>query len=43
MPYKIEAQRKFMQQKKLKKQGIDVKEWDKESNGLKLSEKIKKR
>ena len=43
MPYKIEAQRKFMQQKKLEKQGIAVKEWDKESKGLKLSEKIKKR
>jgi hypothetical protein len=43
MPYKIEAQRKFMQQKKLKKQRINVKECDKESNGLKLSEKIKKR
>ena len=28
------------QQKKLEKQGIDVKEWDKESKGLKLSEKI---
>jgi hypothetical protein len=32
-----------MQQKKLKKQRINVKECDKESNGLKLSEKIKKR
>ena len=30
MPYKIEAQRKFTPKKKLEKQGIDVKEWDKE-------------
>jgi hypothetical protein len=28
---------------KFEKQGIDVKEWDKESKGLKLYEKIKKR
>ena len=45
MPYKIGAQRKFFHanKKKLEKQGVDVKEWDKESKGLKLYEKIKKR
>ena len=45
MPYKSEAQRKFFNanKKKLEKQGVDVKEWDKESKGLKLYEKIKKR
>ena len=45
MPHKIEAQRKVFHanKKKLEKQGIDVKEWDKESKGLKLPKKIKKK
>lgn len=38
MPYKSEAQRKYYHanKKKLKNQGVDVKEWDKESKDLKL-------
>jgi hypothetical protein len=45
MPYKSEAQRKFFHanKKKLEKQGVDVKEWDKESKGLKLPRKVKKK
>jgi len=45
MPYKSEAQRKFFHtnKNKLEKQGVDVKEWDKESKGLKLAKKAKKK
>lgn len=45
MPYKSEAQRKYFHanQKKLEKQGVNVEEWDKESKGLKLPKKVKKK
>jgi len=45
MPYKSEAQRKYFHanKKKLEKKGVDVKEWDKESKGLKLPKKVKKK
>ena len=45
MPYKSDAQRKYFHANKeeLEKQGVDVKEWDKESKGLKLPEKVKKK
>jgi len=45
MPYKREAQRKFFHanKKKLEEQGVDVKEWDKESKGLKLPKKAEKK
>ena len=44
MPYKSQAQRKFFHanKNKLEKQGVNVKEWDKESEGLKLPNKVKK-
>lgn len=44
MPYKSEAQRKFFHSnaKKLAKQGVNIKEWDKASKGKKLPKKIKK-
>jgi len=44
MPYKS-AQHKFFHanKNKFEKQGVDVKEWDEESKGLKLSKKIKKK
>ena len=43
MPYKSEAQRKFFHAnaKKLAKQGVNVKEWDKASKGKKLPKKVK--
>jgi hypothetical protein len=42
MPYKSNAQRKFFHanEKELEKKGVDVKEWDKESKGKKLPEKV---
>lgn len=42
MPYKSEARRRWFHEnaEKLKKQGIDVKEWDKESKGLKLPDRV---
>ncbi len=45
MPYKSEAQRKYFHanKNKLAKQGVDVKEWDQESEGLKLPKKVKKK
>jgi hypothetical protein len=45
MPYKSEAQRKFFHanKKKLESEGVDIKERDKESKGLKLSKKSKKK
>ena len=41
MPYKSEPQRKLFHtnKKKLGRRGVDVKEWDKESKGLKLPKK----
>ena len=44
MPYKSDAQRKFFHanDKELKKQGVNVKEWDKASKGKKLPKKVKK-
>jgi hypothetical protein len=41
MPYKSEAQRKFMHANKPK--GVDLKEWDRASKGLKLPEHVKKK
>jgi len=45
MPYKSEAQRKYFHanKKKWEKQGVNVEEWDKESKGLNLPKKIKKK
>ena len=45
MPYKSEAQRKYFHanKKKLEKQGVNVEEWDEESIGLKLPNKVKKK
>jgi hypothetical protein len=42
MPYKSEAQRKYFHAYKavLEKQGVNVKEWDKASKGLKLPKKV---
>ena len=42
MPYKSEAQRKYFHanQKKLEQKSMDVKEWDKESKGCKVTENI---
>ena len=43
MPYKSEAQRKYFQanREKLEKQGVNVNEWNQESKGMKLPEKVK--
>ena len=45
MPYKSEAQRKYFHanKKKLEKQDVNVEEWDEESKGLKLPNKVKKK
>lgn len=45
MPYKSEAQRKYFHAnaKKLEKQGVNVREWDNSSKGLKLPNKIGKK
>ena len=45
MPCKSEAQRKFFHanREKLEKQGVDIREWDKESKDLKLPKKVKKK
>jgi len=42
-PYKSEKQRKFFNanKKKLKKQGVDVDEWNESSKGKKLPKKAK--
>jgi hypothetical protein len=42
MPYKSEAQRKYFNANKqeLEKEGVNVKEWNKESKGMKLPNKI---
>jgi len=42
MPYKSEAQRKYFNANKevLQKEGVDIKEWNKESKGMRLPNKI---
>lgn len=44
MPFKSEAQRRYFEanKSKLEKQGVDVKEWEKSSKGLKLPERTPK-
>lgn len=44
MPYKSAAQEKYfnVHRKELEKQGVNVSEWNKESKGLKLPEKVNK-
>lgn len=41
MPFKSEAQRRYFEanKAKLEKQGVDVKEWEESSRGLKLPER----
>jgi predicted phage gp36 major capsid-like protein len=41
MPFKSEAQRRYFEanKAKLEKQGVDVKEWEQSSKGLKLPER----
>jgi len=41
MPFKSEAQRRYFEanKAKLEKQGINVKEWEKSSKGLKVPER----
>jgi hypothetical protein len=42
MPFKSEAQRRYFEanKAKLQKQGVDVKEWEASSRGLKLPERV---
>jgi hypothetical protein len=42
MPFKSEAQRRYFEanKDKLEKQGVDVKEWEESSRGLKLPERV---
>jgi hypothetical protein len=44
MPFKSEAQRRYFEanKTKLEKQGVDVKEWEESSKGLKLPERAPK-
>jgi hypothetical protein len=44
VPFKSEAQRRYFEanKSKLKKQGVDVKEWEESSRGLKLPERAPK-
>lgn len=44
MPFKSEAQRRYFEanKAKLEKQGVDVKEWEQSSKGLKLPERVSK-
>lgn len=44
MPYKSDAQRKYFHANaaKLKKQGVNIKEWDQASKGKKLPKKKRK-
>jgi hypothetical protein len=41
MPFKREAQRRYFEANKgkLEKQGVDIKEWEESSRGLKLPER----
>jgi len=45
VPYKSERQRRYFNanRKKLKRQGVDVDEWNEKSKGRKLPEKAKKK
>jgi hypothetical protein len=45
MPFKSEAQRRYFEANKMKleKQGVDVKEWEEASRGLKLPERAPRR
>jgi hypothetical protein len=45
MPFKSEAQRRYFEanKAKLEKQGVDVKEWEEASRGLKLPERTPRR
>ena len=45
MPFKSEAQRRYFEanKTKLEKQGVDVKEWEESSRGLKLPERVPRR
>jgi hypothetical protein len=42
MPFKSEAQRRYFEanKAKLEKQGVDVKEWEQSSRGLKLPQRV---
>jgi hypothetical protein len=42
MPFKSEAQKRYFEanKTKLEKQGVDVKEWEQSSKGLKLPERV---
>ena len=44
MPFKSEAQRRYFEanKAKLEKQGVDVKEWEESSKGMKLPERVLK-
>lgn len=44
MPFKSEAQRRYFEvnKAKLEKQGVDVKEWEEASKGMKLPERAPK-
>jgi hypothetical protein len=44
MPFKSEAQRRYFEanKTKLQKQGVDVKEWEQSSKGMKLPERASK-
>ena len=44
MPFKSEAQRRYFEanKAKLEKQGVNVKEWEESSKGLKLPERTPK-
>jgi hypothetical protein len=45
MPFKSEAQRRYFEanKAKLEKQGVDVKEWEESSRGMKLPERAPRR
>jgi hypothetical protein len=45
MPFKSEAQRRYFEanKSKLEKQGVDVKEWEQASKGMKLPERASKK
>jgi hypothetical protein len=45
MPFKSEAQRRYFEANKgkLEKQGVDVKEWEESSRGLKLPERASRK
>jgi hypothetical protein len=42
MPFKSEAQRRYFEanKAKLEKKGVDVKEWEESSRGLKLPDRV---